>query len=335
MGISNPCQAPSPTLDNLAVNPRLARRLAPTLACRYHALPVAEANGQVTVAMANPDDALARETVTNALGAPSYVVGGDPLAIDTLLAEVWPELFRRSLRLLVCAHACPNADEVLTFARALGGLLDAHLSYLEPLEGSDTGCEALARATVGGAYDLAIWGEAERLLSAPAYGEAAERVPAARLMARQPRWPLKRLLMVVQGKDVDEVTVDWVVRLARPSGAAVTALAVVPPLPAMYGGCARMQQGLDALLTTDTALGRQMRRVARWLVDWEVEGTLRLRQGAPDQQIRREITTGDYDLIAVAARPRDRWRRWLLGDGVAPLLRWADRPVLIAQPKTA
>jgi len=153
-------------------------------------------------------------------------------------------------------------------------------------------------------------------------------------VARRPRWPLRRLLLVVRGEEIDDAAVDWAVRLARPSGAAVTALAVVPPAPAMYDRWARMRGGLDVLLTTDTALGREMRRVARWLVDWEVEGTLRLRQGAPDQQIRYQVAQGDYDLIVVAARPNGR-RRWLLGERVLSLLRWADRPVLVAKPTTA
>jgi nucleotide-binding universal stress UspA family protein len=364
---SNP-QAQHLILDELTVNARLARRLSPAVACRYHALPVAEADGRITVAMADPDDTVAREAVVTALGAPSCVVGGDPVTIDALLAEVWPEVLKRSLRLLVCAHAsptddvrepplastctAPNAvrckwparadesnDEVLTFARALGGLLNAHVSYFSPLVGDDANCDGLAQVVGRNGYDLVVWGEPEqsfgqRLVDGPTYRKVTERVSTSLLVTRRPRWPFKRLLLVVQDEETDNVAVDWVVRLARPSGAAVTVLAVVPPLPAMYNRRARMQQGLDALLTTDTALGWQMRRVARWLVDWEVEGRLRLRQGALDHQIRREVAEGDHDLIAVAAKPYGLWRRWLLRDSVASLLRWADRPVLIAKPTT-
>jgi nucleotide-binding universal stress UspA family protein len=126
--------------------------------------------------------------------------------------------------------------------------------------------------------------------------------------------------------------VDWIVRLARLSGATVTVLAVVPPVPAMYGRHLCAQQGVDALLTTNTTLGRQMRWVAQWLVDWEVEATLLLRQGMPDQEIRREVAQGDYDLIAVADQPREWWRRCLARDWMASLLSWADQPVLIAKP---
>jgi nucleotide-binding universal stress UspA family protein len=333
-------------LDGLTVNLTLARRLAPVVACRYHALPVAEANGRITVAMADPDDPVAREAVVSALGAPSYVVRGNPAAIDALLAELWPGVLRRSPRLLVCAHASPHlhctqahviADEVLAFALALSDLLDARVGHFHPKTGTKDPCDALAREVERAGYDLVVWGEPEQslgrqLLSGPAYCQAIERVPTSLLMVRRPRLPLGRLLLIVRGREIDSVAVDWTVRLAQPSGASVTVLAVVPPVPAMYDRFTRMQVGLDALLTTDTVLGRQMRQVARCLVDWEVEGTLRLRQGLPDGQIQCEVAEGDYDLIALATKSHDRWRRWLMGDQVLSLLRWADRPVLVAKP---
>ncbi len=287
--------------------------------------------------MVHLDDPAAPETIVNALDAPSNRVKRNPAAVDALLAEVWPEALRRSPRLLVCAHASPVAEKVSAYARALGRLLDAHVSSFSPIVGNDPNCDVLARAVERSRYDLVIWGESgqsfgQRLLSGPAYRKATKRVAASLLVARRPRWPLKRVLLVVQGEEMDRVAVDWAVRLAQPSGAAVTVLAVVPPVPAMYGGWARMQQGLETLLATDTALGRQMRRVARWLVEWEVEGTLRLRQGAPDRQIQCEVSEEDYDLIVLAARPHQWWRRWLLGDRAVSLLHWADRPVLIAKP---
>ena len=287
--------------------------------------------------MAHLEDPAAGETFVSNLDAPSNMERRNPVAVDALLAEVWPEMLPRSPRLLVCAHASPVAGEVSAFAQALGRLLDAHVSTFSPVVGNDPNCAGLARVVERSRYDLVIWGDPEqsfgqRLRSGPAYRKATKRVAASLLVVRRPRWPLKRLLLVVQGEEMDTGAVDWTVRLARPSGAAVTVLAVVPPVPAMYGRCKRMQQGLDALLTTNTALGRQMHRVARWLVEWEVEGTLRLRQGGPDRQIQREVSEGDYDLIVLAARPHKWWRRWLLGDRAVSLLHWADRPVLIAKP---
>jgi hypothetical protein len=77
-----------------------------------------------------------------------------------------------------------------------------------------------------------------------------------------------------------------------------------------------------------------MREIAQHLAEREIEGTLRLRQGPPEWQIRRELLQGDYDLIVVAALPQRRglWR--LEGDLADSLFLWTDRPVLIAVPTT-
>ncbi len=327
-------------LDELTANPKLARRLPPDLARRFHALPLAEENGRITVVMADPDDAVARAAVLAALGSASYVVQGDPVAIDTLLAEVWGDESHRCLDLRVCAFPDPVADKVWEYSQSLGELLGAQVRRLN----TAGEVNALTQDKWCAECDLVVFGERHHrvirhLLSRSTTGSAAASrqsdVPFAVLVAQGPRWPLRSILLVICGQDPADAAVDWVSLLARQSRSAVTVLAVVPPVPAMYGQRARMDQGLPALLTTETVLGQHLRRVAHHLVDWEIEGTLRLRQGPPDWQIRCEIAKGDYDLIALTARPRQWWLRWLEGDLVGLLLRWTERPVLIAKPTTA
>ncbi len=62
-----------------------------------------------------------------------------------------------------------------------------------------------------------------------------------------------------------------------------------------------------------------------------VEGSVSRRQGDPLAHIRNEVRAYVYGLIVIAAEPTSGWERWLLGEVVAPLLRWADRPVLVAR----
>lgn len=270
-----------------------------------------------------------RETTT-------HTAESNPEAIDALLAQVWPQMTRHPLRLLVCIHASPVAETISAFAQALAELLDAQLSQYSPVIEAAVACDALPQEVTARGFDLLIWGEpqlstAQQLRGGTVYHKALERAPTSLLVVRRPRWPLRRLLLVIQGDEGDEAAVDWTVRLARAARAAVTVLTVVPPLPAMYAGCARMQQGLVELLTTDTSLGQQMRRVARRLVEWEIEGTLRLRQGIPEQEICREMTEGEADLILLSAEPHVCWQRILAGRCADEILDWADRPVLIAK----
>ena len=327
-------------LDHLTWDPKLVRRLPPEVAWRCHALPLAEDNGRVTVAMADPDDVQAREAVVTVLGPQSCVVKGDPTTIDARLAEVWGADAERHLQARVCAFPEPLPDEVWAFVHALGALLGAHLARL------DTGADLNALFDEGGGAgaDLIILGQRahaqlRHLLSRSIPAGAATGRPGAApfavLVAQRPRWPLRRLLLVVCGEDTDEGAVDWALRLAVPSAAAVTVLAVVPPVPAMYHGLARMENSLASVLTTHTALGCQMRRVARRLVESRVDGTLRLRQGAPDQQVRRELVEGDPDLVIMATKPCRWFLRQLKGEPICSLLTGLDRPLLLAQPTTA
>ncbi|UCC64360.1 MAG: universal stress protein [Anaerolineae bacterium] len=325
--------------DDLAVNPRLARRLPPDLAWRYRALPVAEESGRITVAMADPDDAAAREAIEAALGTACCAVRGNPAAIEALLRELWPQEATRPLRLLVCVQAGPAADELQNYAQAIGSLLDARLDGWPVAGDMDATLDALTKATEQADYDLIILGQlsqtlVQRLLSAVVAHMAPGWRPTSLLLARRPRWPLKRLLLVMQGQEVDNLVVDWVVRLARPSAAAVTVLRWVLPTSSPSRGEVPAQQGLNALLTADTALGQQMRRVSQRLVNWEIESRLRFCQGPPGQRIHRELAEGNYDLIAVAAElaRTGLGKKSHLGELTTLLLCWADQPVLIVGP---
>lgn len=280
------------------------------------------------------------KAVAPALGTPLHPLEGEWTGFDRLLAEIWPETTTQLLRLLVGCRTCPAAAEVLEYAEYLRDLLNAHLSNVESVAGPEATLEDLVEEARRD-YDLVIFGEPDqslikRLLAGPVDRRAVERVPTSVLIARQPRQPLRRILLITRCHRLDDVAVDWAVRLAEPSAAALTVLAVtVPPVPAMYDVAARMPHGLVDWLTSDTVLGEQLRYIAWRLVDWERHGTLRLRPGAPEWQIQRELVEGDYDLTIIAADPSGWWQRRLLGQLVSPLLDRANWPVLIAKPTTA
>ncbi len=319
------------TLDTLVVNPRLARRLPPAVARRYHALPVAEDHGHVTVVMANPEDALAREAILAALGTLPCLVRGDAAAIDALLETIWQDGSRDVPTLLVCAGDGPECNRVQAYAQALGELLDA------PVWEMAAKAELSTQAGDPASQKLVVLGGQAQARVEPLLSEWSKRglpVPSV-LFARQPRWPLQRILLVLQGRQGDDAAVEWTVRLARIGGAAVSVLVVVPPVPAMYHGLARMQHSLAAVLSADTPLGEQLRRVACHLVDWEIDTTLRLRQGVPDWQIHQEVIEGEFDLLVVAAEQQSWWARRLVDGLIHRLLHSVDRPMLVASPAAA
>jgi nucleotide-binding universal stress UspA family protein len=267
------------------------------------------------------------------------VVQDDPLTIDAQLARVWEDAAYRRPKLQVCAFPDPPPGELWNYSQALGALLGAHLGRLATAEEVNALSMKAGRADC----DLIIFGQASHpLIPCLLSRSTAEDALSTRqtdaafgvLVAQEPRWPLERILLVLCGESEDNIAVDWALRLACPSTAAVTVLAVVPPVPAMYHGLSRMEQTLRSLLTTDTALGRQMRQVAWRLAEWKLDGTLRLRQGRPDQQICREMAEGDHDLIVLATKPCRWWLRHLKGDPICSLLNKVNRPLLFVGPTT-
>jgi nucleotide-binding universal stress UspA family protein len=326
------------TLDKLAPNPSLARRLPAELARRLHVLPLSEDSGRVTVAMANPDDVMAREVIDSMLGPAPCVVQGNEGAIDAWLAAIWGEE-SNTLHITVCDFPEPLSTEVLDYARALGDLLGAHLGHI----GTASEMETVIEGPDGPGRHLLIVQDPghpllKRLLPRATYRPASDRkesMSPAVVVVRRPRWPIKRVLLIVCGNEGDSATTDWVLQLAKRGQSAVTVLAIVPPAPAMYGRRACGDEGLPDLLAADTPLGSQMRQVAARLVDWGIEGTLRLRQGPPDWQVCREMAESDCDLVAVASRPCSWLLRWLGDDLSGCILQRVERPVLVAIPKIA
>ena len=331
------------SLDNLVPNPRLARRFSPDLARRYHAVPIAEHDGRITVAMANPEDREARNAVITELGPNSYMVRVDPGIIEALINSVWSNADHPSLRMLVCTCPSPTSSAVSEYADRMAELLGAQVYRSN---GSEE-ISVLDAETGHLKYDLVLLDSPELphlqcLLTKPPDRAAVElppgskdkTVPFAVLVACHPRWPVSTILMIISGEEADEAAVDWMARVARASRSAVTTLAVVPQVPAMFSRPASEAEGLPTLLTANTLLGRRMRQIAEHLTEWEIEGTLRLRQGPPEWQVRRELLQADYDLIVVASTAGEPWLTCPGEDLADSLLRWTDRPVLIAIPTT-
>jgi nucleotide-binding universal stress UspA family protein len=338
-------------LDKLVADPRLARRFPLDLARRFHALPVAEQDGRVTVAMANPDDQVARVAVETTLGLASFLVRVDSKVVDALIDAAWNTEDHDTLRMLAHISPGPSHDQLTQYAQQMASLLQADLLPAElpqeelfrqkaKIDAQAQNAKATVEACNLYLFDSTDHPRLARLLAEPGIRTRPETLPEhvswpytrAALIARHPRWPLQRILLVITGEDVDQAAVEWMLRLARASHSVVAALAVVPPVPAMYGQRSALAQTLPALLSSNSTMGRRMRHTARLMVEWEIEGTLRLRQGPPDWQIRRELADKEYDVVVMGTKPRRQWLRRLEGDGLCCLLRFARQPVLIALP---
>jgi hypothetical protein len=67
----------------------------------------------------------------------------------------------------------------------------------------------------------------------PAIG-VVERSPASVLVVRRPRWPLRRVLLILRADVTDEAAIQWLGQLAGFVRVELFVLPIIPPLPAMY-----------------------------------------------------------------------------------------------------
>lgn len=325
---------------------RTAARLLPLpVAKRCRALPIAQDNGCITVAMADPADHAARADVTAALlegaaGRPGavrqvYLVQGDPALIDRWLADlslvdaeqtpVQPAAQPIEVWLREPLHGDKNA--ITRYAAQMAALLTAPLGRLDPL-------------AVHGDWPNVTGQATHRLLILPCLGHnrsAARQEPGnpvCTVYACRPRWPLRRLLLIVRGDPVDDAALTWAARLARASGAATTALMVAPH--ASNSQALPAHDDISSLLSAHIAAGSTMQRTAQRLTAHQVDAVFHLRQGAPELVIREELASLSYDLVIASvavANPDAPWRlrpllHKLLPDLKCPLLLTAGQTLV-------
>jgi hypothetical protein len=325
-------------LDRITLDLRLMRLLPAEIACRYHALPISTDGRRITIAMAHPEDTAACDAVTAALGKPSCLVQVDQGEINRLLGEVWPHNSSSPLRFMLWNPATNSTGVDQPFSGLFGELFHADLIQADiPWRGARS-LDAFLEEATRCQPDLVIFNIPsppllKRLSVDFTVNKLIERLPSSILIVKNPRWPLKKVLLTIRDSDVDnESAIDWVIRLARNSQASVTIMPLIPPVPEMYGPLIR--NSIPALLTANDPFGKKMRWIARRLASQEVEGTFKLRNGFPLEQLRGEVLESDTDLVITAADPQNHIWHWILGELVNDLFVWLDRPLLITKPIT-
>jgi len=248
-------------------------------------------------------------------------------------------MIRSEAKLLVCIPGTPKNDVTWAYAR----ITRAYAQYLHDLLGGEINYAPISakedvthikQAAVN--CDLVVLGEPEQLglerpLTGHPYEKFVTRLPTSFLWARRPRYPIQNILLILRLEKTDDAALEWGARIAKPSGATITILPIVPSLPVMYSLGNRIQTGLDMLLSSNTPAGQHLRRLAKRMAGWQVNSDLHLRQGEPELQIREEVAEGAYDLIVIGAESYGRLQRLLLGELVGSMLHWVERPLLIAR----
>jgi nucleotide-binding universal stress UspA family protein len=324
-------------IDGIPLDTILAKKLPARLAFSYHMLPLAFENNRVTVAMADPENKFAIEAVGSALGATPYIVKSDQSWIDKLLFELWPNYQDSDLHLLICSVTNRPLIAFREYSNYIRNLLMVSNGNISSLHGIEKICMYTLEESID-VIDLLILEETinskprKSSLQIPDVQRVIKKYKPSVLVAREPQWPLRKILIVLGCENRDHVALDWIMKLAIPCQAEVTMLAVLPPVPRMYQGLPGMSVEIPQILKGKSALGKHLECLVGRLEAHGVDVNLKIPEGDTKWVIYQEVIEIDYDLIAVAAEPDDWLKRVLLRGVVDPVLGSAKRPIFIARP---
>ena len=191
--------------------------------------------------------------------------------------------------------------------------------------------------TASDKYDFAIIG-ARRKRSGGLYWrsdktyEVIKAIAPPVLVAMGEVTQLKRFLVCTGGKQFIEDAVQLAGQLAACVGASVTLLHVMAEPPAIYADLVQLEEDVDALLQSDSELGRNLRVQKESLEKLGVSAAVRVRHGFVLDQVFEELRDGEHDLVvAGSSQSRGPWRHYIMGDLTRSILNRADCPVLVAR----
>lgn len=305
---------PELDLNLVKPDPELARRVPYDLAMYYLALPLAQENGSVSVAMAHPENAAARATLHDLLRAEIVPLRGQSDTIRTAIKQVHQAKSPASARILTWSGSPDLAPVVRQTAAMVGNCLPTAVPVF------DAGQATLATV-------LSAAGAAHPTLTiiAPPPGQPVDALlrdaNAPLVLIRGPFRTPRQVLVVVRGFASDDILLE----LAAPVLRKLAARVVLLPL---YDESAR---ALDQFLCVDGPARQHLEGLLQRLEDEHITAALRVRSGNPVSQVVTELRQGDYDLLVIAAEAS--------GQFVARVLEAADRekthtgrPVFILKP---
>ncbi|MBN1309811.1 MAG: hypothetical protein JXB30_00235 [Anaerolineae bacterium] len=313
-------------LDSLTTRPELAQRLPSEVAFRYHALPIAGQEGNMTVALADPDDMSAYSAICEALGTRPYIIKGDQEAIDTLLTEVWQLPERQPLHILVYDHhhhTLYTPDDLWQYATSVSERLKVNpiqtQSRVLPEDAEQAGCDLVVMSKVK--PDLA------RLVISPLETQITYRLSTSLLVIHHPVWPLRKILLLTCCNEINEPALNWVLKLAKSGDIGVTQLLVTPHIPSSH------HDGyIEALLSPNTEMGSWLRLANQRFAQWCIPSDIKIRQGEPAWQVEQELDEQSYELVVVmAGKANNGLQRSPEDKLLSSLWRLVNCPVLVAR----
>lgn len=271
-------------LDEVTIDPELVKQVPYGLAMYYLALPVGQENGQVSVALAHPENATALATLRSLLQAEIVPVRGRSEAIRTTIQRLHGINGTPANRILTWSATPERELAVQQMAEAFAAAQSAPAAPL------DAGRVELDLA-LSMAWESQV---ALTVLSPPAsqpLNDVVSRCATPLILVRGDYRPIERILVAIRGYASDDQLLDWLGPLVRAQQAKVALLPLLDS-PMLE---------LEDLLCTDGPAKRHLDHLLQRLTGENMPASLRMRPGDPVTQIVAELSQDVYDLLVIAA----------------------------------
>ena len=248
-----------------------------------------------------------------------------------------PEVLDTPLKIIAWTPEDPAGAGVTQYVHALASLLKANFSRFEPKYTYRDVIKGLNEKAAQLQAELVIFETFESTFPKSFRKSSLDRkfvqqLETSTLIIKQLQWPIRNLLLVIKDEICDETAINWALRLAKPSHAAVTILPIIIPIPEMYKQSARENINVSSLLSSNSILGRKVLQTMRRFMEQDIEVDISLSNETPFWQVWYEIKNKSYEIILIAADPGNWLLRWAGGELAASVLEWADQSVLISKP---
>lgn len=195
-----------------------------------------------------------------------------------------------------------DASAMLAEAQAL---IDVPIKEMKVREGQSV--EEIVEEAWSEGYDMIVVGArvmgsfTQSLLRSVTH-RVAEKAPISVLVVKQERPSLDNILICTGGQKLNQAVIERGAQLAKVANANVKLLYVATPVPGMYSGLEDMDETLPELLQTNTPVAQHLRWAARYLAEQGVPGEIKIRRGVVSEEILRETSENQYDLLVIGAR---------------------------------
>lgn len=273
------------------------------------------------------------------------------------------------MEILICISGMPYAKQTVVFGNLIASLGESYVTLLtvvddeeeiEPAEATLREARKLldvsemtvkvrqgdpvheiVRESRKGDYDFVIIGSRIAkgvfgLVFGSISGKVVQQASSSVLVVKEDRPQIRRILICTGGRQISRSVVTTGARLAQAAGAKVKLLHVVDRLPAMYAGLDTMEETLPELLQTNTPIAQHLRWTAEVLAHHEVQAELALHRGIAVDEILREASEMECDLLVIGAQvEQTTWLNELLVSTVTPqIVDRAPCSVLVVRSRT-